>query len=96
MDRSTIVLLVSLVAAGAAGAADPERGANLYRNHCTECHDSVAHERAARKVESWESLQRWVARWSRHLELGWGEEEREDVATYLDAKYYKLPDRPAN
>lgn len=95
MDRSTIVLLVALFAAGEAGAADPERGADLYRNHCSECHGSVAHERTARKVRSWESLQEWVGRWSGHLQLGWGAEEREDVATYLDMEFYQLPDSPA-
>ena len=95
MDRSTIVLLVALVAAGEASAADPERGADLYNNHCTECHGSVAHKRATSKVKSWESLQEWVTRWSGHLTLGWGKEEREDVATYLDTQYYKLPDSPA-
>ena len=94
MDRMTIALLVALVAAGEAGAADPDRGADLYRNHCTECHDSLAHKRTQRKVESWESLHEWITRWSRHLELGWSKEEREDVAAYLDARYYRLPDRP--
>ena len=86
----TCLALAFIAGSHAVSAADPERGAGLYENHCTGCHDSVAHERAGRKADSAASLQRWVERWSRHLELGWSAEDREDVAAYLDGRFYRF------
>ena len=82
--------LTLIVCSHAVAAADPERGQGLYENHCTGCHTSVAHERASRKAYSPESLLGWVERWSRHLELGWSTDDHEDVAAYLEGRFYRF------
>lgn len=84
--------LLALTACGhAVPAADPGRGEGLYENHCTGCHDSVAHERENRKAGSPDELRAWVTQWSQHLELGWSAEDRDDVAAWLNGRFYRFP-----
>ena len=71
-------------------AADEQRGEGLYQNHCTLCHDSRLHIREQRKAFDAETLRDWVRRWKTHLALDWGESEVEDVAAYLNARFYKF------
>ena len=73
-----------------AGAADADRGGALYENHCTGCHTSQAHIREARKADSPEALREWVQRWQRAQSLGWSAVDVEDVAAYLNARFYKF------
>ena len=69
-------------------AADMERGQLLYENHCTSCHDSRAHVRDNRRAKSLTDVRQWVVRWSDHLALNWGSDERNDVADYVFGRYY--------
>lgn len=71
-------------------AGDGERGERLYENHCTACHTSIAHKREGRKAYSKESLRDWVKRWQEHLALGWSDADIDDVATFLDERYYNF------
>ena len=92
--RRWIIASLALAAVSAdVTAADPDRGARLYENHCTTCHGSVAHERTRRKADSWQSLLAWVERWRSHLELDWTAVELEDVAAYLDRRFYGFGSR---
>lgn len=93
MDPRIIVCIVLLTANSSAPAQDPRRGVALYENHCTSCHDSVAHERKHRKADSWPALIDWVDRWQRHQELGWSPEDNADVAGYLDERFYRFGKR---
>ena len=84
-------LIVVLSLAGfpsLAQAADSQRGQLLYENHCTGCHDSRAHVRNNRRAKSLTEVRQWVVRWSGHLALNWGGDERNDVADYLYGRYY--------
>lgn len=84
------VAAVSLLAAGDTRAADAQRGRLLYQNHCTVCHTSVVHVRERRKATSRAEIQSWIRRWQNELGLGWGATEVDDVAEFLDERYYRL------
>jgi len=68
----------------------PSRGQMLYENHCMSCHDSVVHIRGNRRTRSQAELRGQVLYWANALHLHWGKEEVEEVATHLNAHYYKF------
>ena len=72
----------------AAGAADPKRGRDLYELRCQGCHAESVHSRAKRDAKSFDEVRAWVARWNTSLSLGWTEDEIDDVAQHLNARYY--------
>jgi mono/diheme cytochrome c family protein len=69
-------------------------GEALYKNHCTECHETLAHTRPGSRISSMGEIRSWVASWSFHSNLHWSSEEVEDVADYLNRKFYLLTDKP--
>ncbi|MEZ5589519.1 MAG: cytochrome C [Gammaproteobacteria bacterium] len=73
---------------GSAQAADPERGKQLYDNHCTVCHESQVHIREQRKAKTPADLRWQIARWQEVLKLSWTAAEVDDVQDYLNAEYY--------
>ena len=75
-------------------AEDFERGQALYENHCKECHEGMAHTRHGSKINSVGELRSWVASWSVHSRLDWSYEDVEDVADYLNNRFYHLTDKP--
>jgi mono/diheme cytochrome c family protein len=89
---ATFACAIALLALGGtrALAADPERGAELYANHCTGCHTSQAHIREHHKVDGPQALRAWVDRWQRNQTLRWSAADIEDVAAYLDSAFYKF------
>ena len=83
-------LLFSVVDIQDAKASD--RGAQLYDNHCQECHDKSVHTRTNGRVTSLESLRAWVVAWSVHNGLFWGNEEVADITEYLNRSIYHYPE----
>jgi mono/diheme cytochrome c family protein len=75
----------------AQATADAERGKNLYETRCGACHASSVHQRAARKAESFDGLRAQVLRWSAEAGGIWTGEEIDDVALYLNQRYYRFP-----
>ena len=73
-------------------AQEFDRGEALYNNHCKECHEGLAHMRLGSRISSRSEIRSWVASWSVHSGLAWSSEEVEDVADYLNGKYYHLTD----
>jgi mono/diheme cytochrome c family protein len=71
-----------------------ERGEALYENHCKECHEGLAHTRHGSKINSFDDIRSWVASWSVHSRLDWSGEEVNDVAEYLNDRFYHLAERP--
>jgi cytochrome c5 len=67
------------------------RGQMLYENHCQGCHESRLHVRENRRATSRAALRAWIAHWATQLKLDWGELEVDDVADYLNRRYYRLP-----
>jgi len=74
--------------------AAPSRGELLYETHCIACHTTQVHWRDQRLVGDYASLVAQVVRWQGNTGLGWTREEISEVARYLDATFYHLPDAP--
>lgn len=72
-------------------SADAQRGQLLYEAACVECHSTQAHWRDKRLVRDWPGLVHQVTRWQAIAGQNWRREEVEDVAEYLDRRFYKLP-----
>lgn len=93
-------LLIGLVAYAAllisvtAAAAEPERGQQLYENHCTGCHESNAHIREDRKARTQADIRTQIVRWRGVLELSWSNREVDDVLSFLNDRYYHYPADP--
>ena len=74
--------------------AAPSRGELLYATHCIACHTTQVHWRDQRLVSNYASLVAQVVRWQGNTGLGWTREDVTEVARYLDATFYHLPDAP--
>lgn len=85
---SVALVLVGVVWMTAANAENIERGKALYENHCVGCHEDTVHQRDAHKAKTLADIQQFVARWEKAQGLKWGDEERADVASYVNSKYY--------
>lgn len=82
-----------LAAAGASPAQPlptPDRGALLYENHCSQCHTEKMHWRDQRIATDYASLKVLVRRWQGVAHLNWADDEIEDVARYLNARFYRF------
>lgn len=79
----------------AASGADAGRGRALYETRCDSCHAESVHGRARREASGFESLRGWVRRWSGNLGLKWTDEEVDDVAVYLNGRYYRFACPPS-
>jgi mono/diheme cytochrome c family protein len=75
-------------------AADSRRGEQLFETHCIKCHSAGIYERAQPKVRSWPALLTEVRRWQTQAGQRWSIEEIDDVAAYLNRRFYKF-ERPA-
>jgi hypothetical protein len=90
-DRWCSVIGILLMAAGPMPAPAVEgfdRARALYENHCRSCHESWAHTRDGRVVDSRDALRVRVASWSLHTGLAWTDEEIDAVTRYLDRRFY--------
>ena len=84
---------IALCAWPLGAAAQPEaisRGALLYATHCGACHDREMHWRRQRLVTDWPSLVAQVQRWQSTAQLGWSDDDVQEVARHLDATVYRL------
>jgi mono/diheme cytochrome c family protein len=76
---------------GAQADPDSERGKALYEARCGACHTNSVHNRNARKAASFEKLRAQVLRWSAEVGGSWSQDEIDDVAHYLNQRYYLFP-----
>ena len=83
-------LVFSAVSQAQTGA-DAARGKLLYEARCSACHESSVHDRKARKATSFSGLRAQVLRWSVEVGGTWSADEIDDVALYLNQRYYHLP-----
>ena len=101
--RLRFAFTISLLTAAAAGgmllsgghtmAADANRGQLLYENHCMVCHTSIVHVRERRKAGTREEIKAWILRWQEQLGLNWQTREVDDVAEFLNQRFYRLDDQ---
>lgn len=84
-------IVLSTLSMSSVYAVDPQRGRALYEVRCIECHDNSVHGRKTRAAKNYDEIRTWVARWNRELGGAWGTEEIEDVAAFLNDRYYSYP-----
>jgi hypothetical protein len=77
-----------LIVHNLAYAADVNNGMNLHQENCLRCHQSEIYTRDDRKVKTLEQLKKQVQQCELAIELGWFEEEVEDVTGFLNVTYY--------
>ena len=93
------VVLASTAAAAPFPKADAAAGAKLYDDaKCNACHarrfggdGSTAYTRADRRVNSADGLIKQVRMCVTQLNVQWFADEEENVAAYLNQRYYKFP-----
>jgi len=91
VKRICFALVCALAAAPLVLAQpDARRGALLYENHCIACHTTQMHWRDQRMATDWASLRAQVRRWQGAAQLNWADEEIDDVARYLNARFYRF------
>lgn len=93
MKTTFSVSLLSALLLGAAlpaSAGDAASGKKLHDANCVRCHDSGVYTRADRRIQSMEALHSQVARCELTLDLKWFDEDRDNVATYLNEAFYKF------
>jgi mono/diheme cytochrome c family protein len=105
MNSRLALLIAAAALAGVALAADPQpagdkrlnadRGRLLYDTACGECHTTQPHWRDKRIVKSWPELLFQVERWQRVAGRAWTAAEIEDVAAYLNHRFYRMSCQPA-
>ena len=92
--RSRIGAALALAALGLvppAAATDAARGQALYESRCGGCHTQSVHQREARKAATFEGVLAQISRWNAALGGDWNAEDIEDVAMYLNQRYYRYP-----
>ncbi len=90
MHKLFILPLLAACLPGLASAADLQAGQSLHDGKCVSCHGSEVYTRADRRVSNASSLRQQVQRCDTNLELGWFDEEINNVAHYLNESYYKF------
>ncbi len=101
MKPAIALLLVALGACSVpqpqaeVSAANAGRGELLYENACGACHTTEPHWREKRLVGSWNDLVGQVRRWQAVAGQNWSPAEVNDVAAFLNERFYRLPLRRA-
>jgi hypothetical protein len=91
---TVIAVHVLLAGSGSSIAESFDRGQALYENHCLSCHEATVHTRDTRRATSVAELRKWTATWSFHAQLGWSGEEIDDVADFMNRRYYHFSVAP--
>ena len=74
-----------------AAAADSARGKLLYETHCLQCHSEGISQREKKIARSYPEIRAEVVRWYRNIRLSWQPGDVEDVARYLNDRFYRYP-----
>ncbi len=86
-----LALLVLLLSTSSLFSYDSEHGENLYNEaQCQKCHTEVDYTSKLRKVNDYEKLQWRVKRCNLSMNIGWFEEDIDDVVHYLNDSFYKF------
>ena len=72
----------------AISAEDINLGKELHQENCLRCHQPVLYERTDRTVKTLQHLRSQVLFCAVNNDVGWFDEEVDDVTVYLNAFYY--------
>lgn len=92
-----LLALLCLATPAIGSAADAKKGEQLHNSQCIACHASRfgnngadIYTRPDRRVTSLPGLKKQVLRCRDNLRVTWFDEDVEDVAAFLNARYYKF------
>lgn len=93
--RRSLVAVAAFAAvftASFASAQSPNalRGQRLYETACVTCHAESVHSRRQKTARSIAEVREYVTRWAKVVNAPWTSEDVEDVATYLNERYYRF------
>lgn len=89
--RLGLCVVGAVLISASAQADDLDQGQLLYDFACDACHDRSVHRRASRKAKTFGELREFVRRWSGEMGTQWSDQEIDEVARYLNDKYYHFP-----
>jgi mono/diheme cytochrome c family protein len=92
--RAGALAVAAFALAGTASAADPARGRALYEAQCKGCHNESVHNDNSRKARNFEEARARVADFAGQLKTHWTAAQTDDVAVYLNERYYNFPCPP--
>ncbi|HSC96669.1 MAG TPA: hypothetical protein VLC73_17040 [Burkholderiales bacterium] len=78
-----------LLAAPAAAAGDPARGATLHQD-CLGCHGTELYVPPRAKVKSLSALKQETEKWNDRMNPKFTKQEIEDLVAYLNRDFYKV------
>jgi len=97
MNKILCVLILT-GACASTQAADPDAGKELFlftntaRGNCLDCHgDDYFSDPQQRLVESFHELKGYVQGCNLEFDVGWFPEDEDNVAAYLNQRYYRFP-----
>ena len=97
MRLSFPILLLAALSLNVAAAGDPKLGQALHDKQCISCHakqfggdGSTIYTRAERKVHTASALRQRVAYCNTQTNAGWFPEDEDNVAAWLNQRYYKF------
>jgi hypothetical protein len=96
MFRSSIVAILIAAFCNLAEADEKlirneTRGELLYSTFCISCHSDKVHWRDKRLVVDWTTLRFEIDRWQTFSNLGWANDDIDEVARHLNSLYYHFP-----
>jgi mono/diheme cytochrome c family protein len=94
MKRLALLVAGTASCAALAQQPAPSRGELLYENHCGACHTTQMHWRQQRAATDWASLRVLVRRWQGTAQLNWSDDEIDDVARFLNTRFYRYEEPP--
>ena len=97
MSKFNTVLLLSVMAFSGVLQADMKEAQALFDDaKCMECHNTEDFKNRKDKVSNFHKLTKSVNACSSSTDTGWFEEENDDVARYLNNKFYHFKAPPRN
>jgi hypothetical protein len=96
MSKFNLTLFLSTILLSSLLQADMKEAEGLFNEaKCMECHNNEDFKNRPDKVSDYHKLQNSVNACSSSTDTGWFEEENEDVAAFLNHKFYHYKQPPA-
>jgi mono/diheme cytochrome c family protein len=97
LTQTAFCTLATIAVSVAYAAPDPAKGQQLHDKQCVECHmgavgsdASKIYTRPNHIIKSRSALSQRVTFCATQINAGWFPEDEENVAAYLNDKYYKF------
>jgi mono/diheme cytochrome c family protein len=91
--HTAFALTFSCTVAAADSARQPDllRGRLLHDDACTGCHGPSMYSRPYHERNPYFTVRKQVEIWQEFVELGWSKEQIDDVAHFVQKRYYDKP-----